>query len=102
MAIPARKIFCKHRIKRILTEDSTFQKMNARNSGSYPAHGNKQSATAGFKMNLIYDLFTGLPISQGLFSGTTQDKKIGSLILDLVKAWDLVLRDMGYFSATVF
>ncbi|MFT5904815.1 MAG: hypothetical protein ACI9E1_000401, partial [Cryomorphaceae bacterium] len=52
MAIPARKICCKHRIKhrikRMLTEDSTFQKMNARNSGNYPAHGNKQGATAGF------------------------------------------------------
>lgn len=102
MAIPASKICCKHGIKRILTEDSTFQKMNARNSGNYPAHGNKQGATAGFKIDLIYDLLTGLPIFQGLFSGTTQDKTIGKFMLDLVKAGDLVLRDMGYFSASVF
>jgi hypothetical protein len=102
MAIPVNGICCKHGIKRILTEDSTFQMIGARNSGNYPAHGNKQGATAGFKMDLIYDLLTGSPVNQGLFSGTTQDKKIGKVMLDFINAGDLVLRDMGYFSASVF
>jgi hypothetical protein len=53
-------------------------------------------------MDLIYRLLTGLPISQGLLSRTTQDKTIGTLMLDLVKAGDLSLRDMGCFSASVF
>jgi hypothetical protein len=102
MAEPVSKICYKYGIKRILTEDSTFQKMNARNSGNFPAHGNKQGATAGFKMDLIYDLLTGLPVFQDLFSGTSQDKTIGKVILNLVKAGDLVLRDMGYFSVSIF
>jgi transposase len=53
-------------------------------------------------MDLIYDLLTGIPICQGVHSGTMQDKTIGKIILDLVKKGDLVLRDMGYFSATMF
>jgi hypothetical protein len=101
-AKPASKICSKYGIKRILTEDSTFQKMNPKNAGNFPAHGNKQGVTAGFKMDFIYDLLTGVPIYQGLFSGTKQDKTIGKVILDVVKKNDLVLRDMGYFSSAVF
>jgi hypothetical protein len=44
-------------------------------------------------MDLIYDLLTGLAVFQDLFSGTSQDKIIGKVILNLVKAGDLVLRD---------
>ncbi len=102
MAKPAGKICCKYGVKRILTEDSSFQRINAKNSGNFPAHGNKQGATAGFKMDLIYDLLTGIPVFQGLFSGTMQDKKIGKVMLDLVRKGDLVLRDMGYFSVAMF
>jgi hypothetical protein len=53
-------------------------------------------------MDLIYDLLTGSPVFQGLFSGTEQDKKIGKIILEFVKKGDLVLRDMGYFAHAMF
>ena len=101
-AKPVEKICSKFGIKRILTEDSTFQRMNPANAGNFPAHGNKSGATAGFKMDLIYDLLTGLPIFQGLFSGTKQDKTIGREILEFVKKGDLILRDMGYFGHAMF
>ena len=96
------KICSKSKIKRILTEDSTFQNMNSANAGNFPAHGNSKGRTAGFKMDIIYDLLTGKPIFQGLFSGTQQDKKTGSEILKFIKKGDLILRDMGYFSHAVF
>jgi IS4 transposase len=89
-------------LKRILTEDSTFQRMHNSNAGNYPAHGNKQGATAGFKVDLIYNLLTGKAICQKLSNGTEQDKKLGRRILSFVKRGDLVLRDMGYFSAEIF
>lgn len=89
-------------LHRILTEDSTFQRMHPDNAGDYPAHGNKSGETAGFKVDLIFDLLTGKPVWQGLFGGTQQDKKLGLKILELVKKSDLVLRDMGYFSAQIF
>lgn len=101
-AQPVGKICAKFGIKRILTEDSTFQKMNPNNAANFPAHGNGKSVTAGFKMDFIYDLLTGLPIFQGVFSGTEQDKKIGKSILNFVKRNDLILRDMGYFSISIF
>lgn len=101
-AKPVEKICSKFGIKRILTEDSTYQRMNPKNAGNFPAHGNKKGATAGFKIDLIYDLITGSPIYQGLFSGTEQDKKIGKIMLKFVKKGDLVLRDMGYFAHAMF
>lgn len=101
-AKPVEKICSKFGVKRILTEDSTFQRMNPQNAGNFPAHGNKKGATAGFKVDFIYDLLTGSPIFQGLFSGTEQDKKIGKEILQFVKKGDLVLRDMGYFAHAMF
>lgn len=99
----AASVVCKKwGLKRILTEDSTFQKMHNSNAGNYPAHGNKQGATAGFKVDLIYDLLTGKPVCQKLAGGTLQDKTLGKRILGLVRKGDLVLRDMGYFSAEIF
>ena len=89
-------------ITRILTEDSTFQGMHQSNVANYPAHGNKHGATAGFKVDLIYDLLSGLPLHQELASGTHQDKLLGKRLLDLVEKDDLVLRDMGYFSLEAF
>ena len=101
-AKPVEKICSKFGVERILTEDSTFQRMNPANAGNFPAHGNKKGATAGFKMDLIYDLLTGLPIFQGLFTGTQQDKIIGREMLKFVRKGDLILRDMGYFAHSMF
>ena len=101
-AKPVEKMCSKFGIRRILTEDSTFQRMNPSNAGNFPAHGNKKGATAGFKVDFIYDLLTGVPLFQGLFGGTEQDKKIGKEMLKFVKKGDLVLRDMGYFSHAIF
>jgi len=84
-AEPVSRICQKFGLKRILTEDSTFQRMHNSNAGNYPAHGNKQGATAGFKLDLIYDLLTGNPICQKLTSSTEQDKKLGKRILNFVK-----------------
>lgn len=101
-AKPVRKFCSKLGIKRILIEDSTFQKMNPINAGNFPAHGNKKGVTAGFKMDLIYDLLEGKVVFQGFFSGTKQDKIIGREILKFIKKGDLILRDMGYFAHAMF
>lgn len=89
-------------INRILTEDSTFQRMHNSNAANFPAHGNKKGVTSGFKADLIYDLLTGKPLDQKLAGGTEQDKSLGKRILDIVSKNDLVLRDMGYFSVEIF
>jgi hypothetical protein len=91
------EVSTKHGFLRVLIEDSTFQRMCFGNAANVPAHGNGKSRTAGFKIDLAYDLLTGLPISQIFTCGTHQDKELGKALLGLVKAGDLVLRDMGYF-----
>ena len=89
-------------VGRILTEDSTFQRMHNSNAANFPGHGNKQGVTSGFKADLIYDLLTGKPLSQKLSGGTEQDKTLGRRILKILRKGDLVLRDMGYFSSDIF
>jgi len=76
--------------------------MNQKNAGNFPAHGNKKGVIAGFKIDFIYDLLSGNPIFQGLFSSTERYKKIGKVMLQFVKKGDLVLRDMGYFAHAMF
>lgn len=101
-ATAASNICKKWGFKRLLTEDSTFQKMHSHNAANFPAHGNKQGATSGFKIDFIYDMITGKALSQKLAGGTVQDKILGLRILDFVRKGDLILRDMGYFSIEVF
>jgi hypothetical protein len=47
-------------------------------------------------------LVTGEPISEALHLATEQDREIGKDLVDLVKPFDLILRDMGYFSLGEF
>ncbi len=89
-------------VKRIVTGDSSFQRMRNSNAANYPGHGNMLGVTSGFETDLIYDLLIGKPISQTLSGGTVLDKIIGQKILEISKQDDLVLRDMGYFSLDEF
>ena len=45
---------------------------------------------------------TGEPIMESLHLATAQDREIGKDLVDLVKGFDLVLRDMGYFGTAEF
>ena len=87
---------------RILTEDSSFVKMLKSCSELFPAHGNRYGQTAGIKLNLIFDLLTGMPLEFSTHEATTQDKTIAHDIMALLKTGDLVLRDMGYFIVELF
>lgn len=87
---------CPH-FKRILIEDSTQFKMNAKNSPQFPAHGNGVSETAGCKVDFTYDLLSKKVLQVSLHTATEQDKEIGKQTLMLMKSGDLSLRDMGYF-----
>lgn len=87
---------------RILTEDSSFVRMLKSCADLFPAHGNKHGATAGMKLNLVFDLLSGAPIECATHSGTMQDRTIAWDVLSLVKPGDLILRDMGYFCVEIF
>ncbi len=87
---------------RVIIEDASQYKINKNNNLDFPGHGNSKSASAGCKIDLSFDLLTGLPIHQVMDKATTQDKVLGKQLVDMVKPGDLVLRDMGYFSVKEF
>ena len=58
--------------------------------------------TAGFKLDLAFDLLTGSTLSQTFTHGTHQDKSLGKYLLNQIKPGDLVVRDMGYFVTESF
>lgn len=87
---------------RILVEDSSQYKMNKKNNASFPGHGNSKSDSSGCKVDLSFDLLTGVPLLQILDKATAQDKMLGKKLVDLVQPKDLVLRDMGYFIVNEF
>jgi hypothetical protein len=89
-------------IKRIFVEDTSGQRMPKSNAENFPAHGNHHGSTAGVKIDFGYDLISGSVISHGLHGATEQDKTIGKECLSIIKAGDLVLRDMGYFCLAEF
>lgn len=61
---------------RILTEDSSFVKMLKSCSELFPAHGIRHGQTAGIKLNLIFDLLTGLPLECSTYGATTFNSSI--------------------------
>lgn len=87
---------------RVIVEDSSQRPMPAANHENFPAHGNGHGETAGAKFDLGFDLKTGEPVEASLHLATTQDREIGPDLVEEIRCGDLVLRDMGYFSAREF
>jgi len=90
------------KFERILIEDSTFVPMGAINSGNFPAFGNNQGCTAGFKLDLALDVLNNTVLHQSFSSARESDKKLGKQLVENIGEGDLVLRDMGYFSMESF
>lgn len=89
-------------IRRILVEDSTSIKMPKGNAEIFAAHGNHKGETAGVKIDFAYDLIQGRVVYHELWPATESDRTIGKELIPHVKAGDLVLRDMGYFTLNEF
>ena len=90
------------RFERILIEDSTFVPMGAINAGNFPAFGNNRGVTAGFKLDLAFDVLSNSILHQSFAPARESDKKIGRQLVEDISKGDLVLRDMGYFSIESF
>ncbi len=90
------------RFNRVIIEDSSQAKTDKRNAEDFPGHGNDKGKTAGCKIDLAFDLLTGEPVLEALHLATEQDRELGKDLVDLVKPFDLILRDMGYFGTGEF
>ena len=87
---------------RVIIEDSSQVKLPKVNHVDFPGHGNDGGETAGCKFDMAFDLLTGEPVANTLHLATEQDREIGKDLVDLIRAKDLLLRDMGYFSRDEF
>ncbi len=54
------------------------------------------------KIDLIHDLGKGLLLDASLFPGNVPDQSLSARILKFIEPNDLIIRDLGYFSISVF
>jgi len=87
---------------RLLIADSSFNRIHGANTEHFRGNGNGRVDTAGYKIELVYDLLTGEMQSSRHYEAREQDKAIGKDLVDKVQAGDLVLRDLGYFAIKEF
>jgi Transposase DDE domain len=83
---------------RILLQDSTTIKLNTKLAGYFPGSRNQTGKKfAILKIQAIYDLLSESFFNFSLSAFTRNDQKASSDILSILKAGDLVIRDLGYF-----
>ncbi|MBU3188940.1 IS4 family transposase [Clostridium bowmanii] len=83
--------------KRIRILDSTAFQVPESYKGIYPGSGGCSQAS-GVKIQLEYELKSGNLLNMQVEAGSGSDNTFGSKIRETIKAGDLILRDLGYFS----
>jgi len=83
--------------KRIRILDSTAFQVPENYKDIYPGSGGC-SQPSGVKIQLEYELKSGNLMNISVGAGSASDNTFGSKIRDTIKAGDLILRDLGYFS----
>lgn len=88
--------------RRVWVQDSTSISIPDRYTDQFPGTANQRKSSATLKIQLVMDLVHA-DIAQLSLSGFTRnDQTASGDILTLVKAGDLVLRDLGYSNLSVF
>ncbi len=82
---------------RVILQDSTTLNLPLKFAGRYPGSANQRASFAAMKIQLIYDLIAGTPISFSLSSFRRNDQAAAYDVVKLAQAGDLILRDLGYF-----
>jgi Transposase DDE domain len=84
---------------RVLLHDSTCVPLPASEAGRFPGPANQTSqAQAGLRLQLIYDLLEERMVDTRLTPFTRNDQAAAPDIVPLLRAEDLVVRDLGYFA----
>ncbi len=87
---------------RILVEDSTTTKLPNKFKSFFPGSSNQNGSNSSFKVQTLYDIMTESFINFTVTPYTDNDLKMSNDIFGFIKAKDLILRDMGYFSIDNF
>lgn len=88
--------------KNIYIQDSTTISLPDILKALFPGNISRGKQKAIAKINAVINLNTGLCCHLGITGFTTNEQKLSGSILDIAKAGDLVIRDMGYFVLSVF
>jgi hypothetical protein len=76
--------------------------MHSSNHVHYRAVANNSGPTSGSKVDIIFNLLDGQPLTPIHTEGHVQDRTLGPRILNEIRPLDLVLRDLGYFDLSSF
>lgn len=89
--------------RRVIVQDSTTISLPAHMAERFPGPSNKFGSNyATMRIQSVVDLLTEGCLSFSIGAFTRNDQHASADILDHVRAGDLLLRDLGYFSLTVF
>jgi hypothetical protein len=91
-----------HGFERVLVQDSTTLQLSEKLARFFPGASNQKGAQAGLlKIQACYDLRSQSFVHFSLSSFRRNDQAAASEVLPLVRAGDLILRDLGYFVLAV-
>ena len=89
--------------KRVLIQDSTNLSLPKRFSDIFPGSRNQSgSQSAILKIQAVYDLLAEKMVDFSLSGYTRNGQAASPDILQLARAGDLIIRDLGYFALEVF
>jgi hypothetical protein len=89
--------------KRVLLQDSTVLTLHPALAEHFAGCGNQHRlATAGLKIQAIFDLCSQRWIQFQLGAASRNDQQASALILEHLQAGDLVIRDLGYAALKVW
>lgn len=89
--------------RRIFVQDSTSIALPSKLSSYFPGSGNdSQGQSASMKIQSIFELASERFFHFGISAFTKNDQRAAGDILPLLQAGDLIIRDLGYFSLSVF
>jgi len=86
---------------RVIVADSATVKLAGKFKALFPGSGNQFSTTASMKIQCAVDLLTGAFVHFSLTPFTRNDQAASADVLDYLRAGDLIIRDLGYFSIAV-
>jgi hypothetical protein len=97
LCLPAQPANALRPFARVIVQDSTALALPPKLAACFPGPRNQsQQASASLKIQVFYDLLSQRCLRFWLSPFTTNDQKASSLILQLARRGDLIIRDLGY------
>jgi len=89
--------------KRVILQDSTNIKLNKKLAQDFPGNRNKSGkVNAILKIQAVIDILTEQFCHFDISPFTKNDQSVSGDILQFARPSDLIIRDLGYFSCSVF